>query len=70
MAIIRTDEIMDLSIEEMDEKISELKKELFKEKSKIESGGAPENPGRIKEIRRSIARILTIKKQKEKNGSL
>jgi large subunit ribosomal protein L29 len=65
MAILRSDEIQDLSIEEMNEKLAELQAELLRQKSMIASGGAPENPGRIKEIRRTIARILTIKTQKE-----
>lgn len=65
MAILRSEEIRDLSIEEMNEKLVELRAELLRQKSLIASGGAPENPGRIKEIRRTIARILTIKTQKE-----
>jgi phytoene synthase len=28
-------------------------------------GGAPESPGRIRELRRTIARILTIRKEKK-----
>ena len=65
MAILRSEEIRDLSLEEMEEKVKELRNELLREKSMIASGGAPENPGRIREIRRTIARILTIKTQKE-----
>ncbi|MFH1774980.1 MAG: 50S ribosomal protein L29 [Methanobacteriota archaeon] len=65
MAILRSEEIQDLSIEEMNEKLAELQAELLRQKSMIASGGAPENPGRIKEIRKTIARILTIKTQKE-----
>lgn len=65
MAILRSEEIRDLSLEEMNEKLAELRAELLRQKSMIASGGAPENPGRIKEIRRTIARILTIKTQKE-----
>jgi len=68
MAIMRTEEIRDLSIEEMDEKIAELRNELLRERSMIASGGASENPGRIKEIRRTIAKILTIKAQPKKGG--
>jgi large subunit ribosomal protein L29 len=66
VAILKSDEIRDMSKEEMDEKISELRNELLRERSKIASGGVAENPGRIKEIRRTIARILTIRRQKEK----
>lgn len=64
MAIMRNEEIRDLSLEEMDEKVAELRNELLRERSMIASGGAAENPGRIKEIRRTIAKILTIKVQK------
>jgi large subunit ribosomal protein L29 len=65
MAILRSEEIRDLSLEELEEKLKELRNELLREKSMIASGGAPENPGRIREIKRTIARILTIKTQKE-----
>lgn len=63
MAILRSEEIRDMSKEEIDEKTFELRSELLRERSKIASGGVADNPGRIKEIRRTIARILTIKKE-------
>lgn len=62
MAILRSEEIRDLSAEELEEKLAELRNELLRERSNIASGGTSENPGRLKEIRRTIARILTIKK--------
>ena len=65
MAILRSEEIRDMSEGEMDDKIFELRSELLRERSKIASGGVADNPGRIKEIRRTIARILTIKKENE-----
>ena len=64
MAIFRRDEIRDMVIEEIDEKIKELKKELLKINTTIASGGAPDNPGKIKAIRRTIARMKTVKAQK------
>lgn len=42
------------------EKIVELKKELLKMNSQIAVGTSPENPGRVKQIKKEIARILTI----------
>jgi large subunit ribosomal protein L29 len=63
MVILRSEEIRDMSEEEMDEKLFGLRSELLRERSKIASGGVADNPGRIKEIRRTIARILTIKKE-------
>jgi len=65
MAILRSEEIRDMSKEEIDEKTFELRSELLREKSKIAAGGVADNPGRIKEIRRTIARIMTIKKESE-----
>ncbi len=64
MAILRVDEIRDMDVSEMDKKIEELKQELLKINTTIASGGAPENPGKIKAIRRTIARMKTIRAQK------
>lgn len=68
MAIFRKDEIRDMDVEEIDEKIAELKQELLKINTTIASGGAPDNPGKIKAIRRTIARMKTIKAQKGVKG--
>jgi len=51
--------------EELDKKIAELKKEQMRVKTQISQGTAPEKPGRVKQIRRTIAKILTIKKENE-----
>jgi large subunit ribosomal protein L29 len=64
MAILRVDDIRDMDVSEIDEKIEELKQELLKINTTIASGGAPENPGKIKAIRRTIARMKTIRAQK------
>lgn len=69
MAILRSEAIRDLSEEEMAGKLTELRKELLKERSMIASGGASENPGRIREIRRTVARILTIRGEMMKEGA-
>ncbi len=66
MAILRSDEINDMDSKEMEEKVFELRNELLRERSKVASGGAPDNPGRVKEIKRTIARILTIENMKTK----
>ena len=58
MAIYRVDDMMDLSIEQIENNIDELKSELSKERS-FATGSAPENPGRIRELRRTIARLKT-----------
>ncbi|MEE8358501.1 MAG: 50S ribosomal protein L29 [Candidatus Hydrothermarchaeales archaeon] len=64
MVILRNEDIRDMSSDEIDEKLAELRNELLRERSIVASGGAPENPGRIKEIRRTIARMKTITAEK------
>ncbi len=63
MAILKMKKIREMSEKELDEKLKELKLELMKEKGFSEIGTV-KNPGRIKEIKRTIARILTYKRMK------
>jgi len=63
---LRIKDLKKLKPEELDKKLNELKLELMKERGNIEMGGNIKNPGRIKVIRRDIARILTLKKESEK----
>ena len=51
---------------ELDKKEEELRLELSKENGKINIGSVPENSGRIREIKKTIARILTRKNEKTK----
>jgi large subunit ribosomal protein L29 len=63
MAILRADEIRKMNPNERQEELDKLKLELIRERAIASAGGAPENPGRIKEIRRTVARIKTIQKE-------
>lgn len=60
MAILKTAEIRDMDDSELKEKMRDMKQELVQEKGQIETGGFAENPGRIKEMKRTIARIKTV----------
>ena len=60
MAILRTSEIRAMSLDERADEIETLRSELVRERALTSAGGAPENPGRIGEIRRTVARIKTI----------
>ena len=46
--------------EELRSKLKELKKELMKHNAQIAIGAAPQNPGKVKVVKKSIARIMTI----------
>lgn len=69
MAILKSKEISEMKQEDLLKKLSELKLEYSREKAIVEVGGTSSNPGRIKEIRRTIAKINTqlnkIKKEKK-----
>lgn len=65
MAILKADEIREMSEDEARERLNDLKKEIVEEKGQIETGGFAEDPGRIKEMRRTIARIKTVLNEKE-----
>ncbi|WP_227353722.1 50S ribosomal protein L29 [Haladaptatus salinisoli] len=63
MAILHTAEIRDMTPAERDAELEDLETELLNSKAVQAAGGAPENPGRIKELRRTIARIKTIQQE-------
>ncbi len=52
---------------DLDKKLADLRLELMKEKGNVEMGGNVKNPGKIKTLRRDVARALTFKKEREKN---
>ena len=59
MPILRKREIKQLLPEERDKKLAELKTELTKLRTSVKAGGNVENVGRVRELKRTIARILT-----------
>jgi large subunit ribosomal protein L29 len=60
MAIIRLQEIINMSTEDRTKKLSDLRTELARMKTMIRAGGAVENPTRVRQLRKTIAQILTI----------
>lgn len=63
MAILRSNEIRDMTPAERQQELEELETELLNSRAILAAGGAPENPGRIGEMRRTIARIKTIQRE-------
>jgi len=61
--ILRVKEIRDLSAEDRRKKLLELQTELVRLKTMIKAGGAIENPARVRELRKTVARILTIESE-------
>jgi large subunit ribosomal protein L29 len=65
MAIFKIEEIRNMSEEEIAEELRKLQSDLVRERGIVTAGGAPEKPGRIKDIRRTIARIKTVQKERK-----
>ncbi|HEC94786.1 MAG TPA: 50S ribosomal protein L29 [Thermoplasmatales archaeon] len=60
-------EIRELKPEEREQKLKELREELMHERGVAAMGGSPPSPGKIRQLRISIARLLTIiREEKEK----
>lgn len=65
MSLLRTSEIRAMDDEELDKVIKEMRGSLMHEKGLASMGGAPPNPGKIKALRKNIARLLTLKNERE-----
>ena len=63
MARMRIKEIVDMSSEDRANKLVELRAELARIRTMINAGGAVENPTRVRELRKTIAQILTIENE-------
>ena len=53
--------------DERQKKLRELRTELSKMRTTVESGGRMENPARIRELRKTIARLLTVEAKAAKS---
>ena len=61
--VIKAKEIRSFTPEERREKLKELKSELMHERGVAAMGGSPPSPGKIRQLRMSIAKILTIMRE-------
>jgi large subunit ribosomal protein L29 len=63
---LRPRELRDLTDEELDHRLSERRQELFNLRFQSATG-ALENPARLKLAKREIARILTVRHEREES---
>jgi large subunit ribosomal protein L29 len=61
---MRPSEIKDLSVTDLEQKLSETREELFNLRFQLATGQI-DNTGRIKDVKRDIARILTEMRMRE-----
>lgn len=64
---MKTNEIREMSVEEMETKLAGLKDELFNLRFQMATGQL-DNPMKIREVKKSIAQIKTIQREREVNA--
>jgi len=65
MAIIKKKQLREMSESEIKKRLEELRLELSKDRAQTAVGGSPPNPGKTKEVRKTIARMLTELKNRQ-----
>jgi large subunit ribosomal protein L29 len=63
--IVRIKDINNMSSADRKKKLTELRTELSRLRTMVSAGGSVENPSRIREIRKAIARILTVEREQQ-----
>jgi large subunit ribosomal protein L29 len=63
MPILRMKEIRDLPQQDRDKKLGDLRTEFLRLQTMIKAGGTIENPARVKQLRKTIARLLTVENE-------
>ncbi|NOQ54046.1 MAG: 50S ribosomal protein L29 [Thermoplasmata archaeon] len=63
MPLPTPNEIREMSPEERAKNMVALKEELMRERGMAAMGGAPTSPGKIRSLRRTISRYITIMKE-------
>ncbi len=63
---MKANEIRELTDQELDQKLDDLKDELFNLRFQSATGQI-ENPMRIRQVKRSIARVKTVIRERELN---
>jgi large subunit ribosomal protein L29 len=66
MAILRLKDMREMSSEQRMDKVNELRTELARLKTMVAAGGSIDNPTQIHEMRKTIARLLTVESESQR----
>jgi large subunit ribosomal protein L29 len=64
---MRAGEVRELGVEELEQRLAETRRELFNLRFQHATGQL-ENTGQLREVRRNIARLLTVLNQKRQEN--
>jgi len=65
---VKVAEVRELSVDELERRVAEARRELFNLRFQHATGQL-ENTGQLQEVRRNIARLLTVLNQKQRENS-
>ena len=65
MSLKKPDELKEMQPEERDVRLKELRSELMNERGVASMGGQPTSPGRMRALKKQIARLTTIMREIE-----
>jgi len=65
MTLRKSSEIREMQPEERDARLKELRSELMNERGVASMGGQPTSPGRMRALKKQIARLTTIMREIE-----
>lgn len=65
---MRVAEVRDLDVQELEKRLADTRRELFNLRFQHATGQL-ENTGQLKEVRKNIARLLTVLNQKQRESA-
>ncbi len=65
MAAISKKDLKNMSKEDLKIKLHDIRKELIKENAQIAVGTTPKSPGQIKQMKKTVARIMQLLNKEE-----
>lgn len=63
--IMRMKEIAEMTTEAQEQRLIDLRVELARIRTMVNAGGAVENPTRVRQLRKAIAKILTVQNEQK-----
>jgi large subunit ribosomal protein L29 len=60
MALLKKSKLREMADAELGAKLFEYQKELNTERGMLATGGRTSNPGKIRELRKTVARVMTV----------
>lgn len=65
--MVKKKDLRNMNREDLEKHLRDLKMDMIKAGSQVAAGTTPKNPYQIKQAKKTIARIYTFLKEKEKN---